>query len=226
VLLLLKAADEPVDRESARVESQKHSLKRLHNTPMTDAARNDGNSESGPVTVVIRRRIKSGFAQAYEALEKEISTDAAAHAGYLGSTFLRPEGASDRDFVTIVRFDSYASMMQWEQSAAGKALIDRADAISETPADIRRSAGLSLWFAPRHPTSPSRWKMVLLLTVSIFIMAEIMTPLLDPALRFLPQPLALFISLGTQIALLTYFVLPWLTALPEKWLYVVPKSKE
>jgi hypothetical protein len=103
---------------------------------MNDAARNGGNSESGPVTVVIRRRIKSGFAQAYEALEKEISTDAAAHAGYLGSTFLRPEGGSDQDFVTIVRFDSYGSMMQWENSAAGKALIDRADAMSETPAEF------------------------------------------------------------------------------------------
>ena len=76
---------------------------------MTDTARNDGNSESGPVTVVIRRRIKSGFGQAYEALEKEISSDAASCVGYLGSTFLRPEGGSDRDFVTIVRFDSYES---------------------------------------------------------------------------------------------------------------------
>ncbi|MGD0171258.1 MAG: antibiotic biosynthesis monooxygenase [Halobacteriota archaeon] len=192
---------------------------------MTDAARNKWNSESGPVTVVIRRRIKSGFAQAYEALEKEISTDAAAQAGYLGSTFLRPEGGTDRDFVTIVRFDSYESMMQWEHSAAGKALIDRADAMSETPANIRRSAGLSFWFTSRHPSSPSRWKMVLLLTVSIFILAEIMTPLLNPALGLLPQPLALFISLGIQIALLTYFVLPWLTTLLAKWLYDVPQSK-
>ncbi|MGB9213164.1 MAG: hypothetical protein WCB91_09775 [Halobacteriota archaeon] len=53
--------------------------------------------------------------------------------------------------------------------------------------------------------------MVLLLTVSIFIMAEIITPLLNLALGLLPQPLALFISLGIQVALLTYFVLPWLT---------------
>ena len=193
---------------------------------MTDATRNDGNSESGPVTVVIRRRIKSGFAQAYEALEKEISTDAAAQPGYLGSTFLRPEGGTDRDFVTIVRFDSYESMIQWEHSAAGKALIDRADAMSETPANIRRSAGLSLWFTPRHPTSPSRWKMVLVLTVSIFILAEIITPLLNPGLGLLPQPLALLISLGIQVALLTYFVLPWLTTLLAKWLYDVPESKE
>ena len=193
---------------------------------MTDATRNDGNSESGPVTVVIRRRIKSGFAQAYEALEKEISTDAAAQEGYLGSTFLRPEGGTDRDFVTIVRFDSYESMIQWEHSAAGKALIDRADAMSETPANIRRSAGLSLWFTPRHPTSPSRWKMVLVLTVSIFILAEIITPLLNPGLGLLPQPLALLISLGIQVALLTYFVLPWLTTLLAKWLYNVPESKE
>ena len=74
---------------------------------MTDAERNERNSKSGPVTVVIRRRIKSGFAQAYEGLEKEISIDAAAQEGYLGSTFLRPEGGTDRDFVTIVRFDSY-----------------------------------------------------------------------------------------------------------------------
>ena len=193
---------------------------------MTDATRNDGNSESGPVTVVIRRRIKSGFAQAYEALEKEISTDAAAQPGYLGSTFLRPEGGTDRDFVTIVRFDSYESMIQWEHSAAGKALIDRADAMSETPANIRSSAGLSLWFTPRHPTSPSRWKMVLVLTVSIFILAEIITPLLNPGLGLLPQPLALLISLGIQVALLTYFVLPWLTTLLAKWLYNVPESKE
>ena len=193
---------------------------------MTDPARNEGNSESGPVTVVIRRRIKSGFAQAYDALEKEISADAAAQEGYLGSTLLRPEGGTDRDFVTIVRFDSYESMMQWEHSRAGKALIDRADAMSKTPADIRRSAGLSLWFTPRHSTSPSRWKMVLLLTVSIFILAEIMTPLLNPALSLLPQPIALFISLGIQIALLTYFVLPWLTTLLAKWLCDVPQSKE
>jgi antibiotic biosynthesis monooxygenase (ABM) superfamily enzyme len=68
--------------------------------------------------------------------------------------------------------------------------------------------------------------MVLLLTVSIFILAEIMTPLLNPALSLLPQPLALFISLGIQIALLTYFVLPWLTTLLAKWLYDVPQSKE
>jgi len=193
---------------------------------MADAVRNEENSESGPVTVVIRRRIKSGFAQAYEALEKEISTDAGTQEGYLGSTFLRPEGGTDRDFVTIVRFDSYESMMQWEHSAAGKALIDRADAMSETTADIRRSAGLSLWFIPRHSTSPSRWKMVLLLTVSIFILAEIMTPLLNPALSLLPQPVALFISLAIQIALLTYFVLPWLTTLLAKWLYDLPQSKE
>jgi hypothetical protein len=193
---------------------------------MTDAERNERNSKSGPVTVVIRRRIKSGFAQAYEALEKEISTDAAAQEGYLGSTFLRPEGGTDRDFVTIVRFDSYESMIQWEHSAAGKALIDRADAMSETPANIRRSAGLSLWFTPRHPTSPSRWKMVLVLTVSIFILAEIITPLLNPGLGLLPQPLALLISLGIQVALLTYFVLPWLTTLLAKWLYNVPESKE
>jgi len=191
---------------------------------MTDAARNDGNSESGPVTVVIRRKIKSGFAEAYEALEKEISIDAATRAGYLGSTFLRPEGGSDRDFVTIVRFNSYESMMHWENSATGKALIDRADAMSETPANIRRSAGLSLWFTPRHSRSPPRWKMVLLLTVSIFVLAEILTPLLNPALSLLPQPFALFISLGIQIALLTYFVLPWLTSLLAKWLYDVPHS--
>ncbi|MGZ4901796.1 MAG: antibiotic biosynthesis monooxygenase [Halobacteriota archaeon] len=186
---------------------------------MNDAAPNDRRSASGPVTVIIRRRIKPGFAEAYEALEREISADAAVHAGYLGSTFLRPESGTDRDFVTIVRFDSYTSMLQWEQSASGTALIDRADAMSEAPADIRRSAGLSLWFTPPHPTSPSRWKMALLLTISIFILAEVMEPLLRPAFDLLPQPLALFTSLAIQVSLLTYFVLPWLTTTLAKWLY-------
>jgi antibiotic biosynthesis monooxygenase (ABM) superfamily enzyme len=128
--------------------------------------------------------------------------------------------------VIIVRFASYENMMQWEHSATGSALINRADAMSELPATILRSAGLSLWFNPRHPASPQRWKMALLLTVSIFILAQLMAPLLDPALRLLPQPLAFFISLAIQVALLTYFVLPWLTALLAKWLYDVPRTKE
>ncbi len=195
-------------------------------TFMNDMGRRDTHSASGPVTVVIRRRIKSGCSEAYEALEREISTDAAAHAGYLGSTFLRPEGGSDRDFVTIVRFDSYASMQQWEQSPSGISLIDRADAMSEAPADIRRSAGLSLWFTPSHTQSPPRWKMVLLLTVSIFILAEITTPLLNPALGSLPQPLVLFISLGIQVSLLTYVILPWLTSVLATWLYASPPSEK
>jgi antibiotic biosynthesis monooxygenase (ABM) superfamily enzyme len=42
----------------------------------------------------------------------------------------------------------------------------------------------------------------------------------------LPQPLAFFISLAIQVALLTYFVLPWLTALLAKWLYDVPRAEE
>ena len=193
---------------------------------MNDKAKTSGHTDSGPVTVIIRRRIKRGFAKTYEQLEKEISADAGAHAGYLGSTFLRPEGGGERDFVTIVRFASYKNMIQWEHSTTGSALINRADAMSEIPPTIRRTAGLSLWFDPRHPASPQRWKMVLLLTVSIFVLAELLTPLLDPALRLLPQPLAFFISLAIQVALLTYFVLPWLTASLAKWLYDVPRPEE
>ena len=193
---------------------------------MNDLTNTSARADSGPVTVVIRRRIKRGFANAYEQLEKEISADAAAYSGYLGSTFLRPEGGGDRDFVTIVRFASYESMMHWEHSTTGSALINRADAMSELPATIRRSTGLSLWVNPRHPASPQRWKMVLILTVSIFILAQLLTPLLSPALSLLPQPLAFFISLAMQVALLTYFVLPWLTALLAKWLYEVPQTEE
>jgi uncharacterized protein len=193
---------------------------------MNDLTNTSARADSGPVTVVIRRRIKRGFANAYEQLEKEISADAAAYPGYLGSTFLRPEGGGDRDFVTIVRFASYESMMHWEHSTTGSALINRADAMSELPATIRRSTGLSLWFNPRHPASPQRWKMVLILTVSIFILAQLLTPLLSPALSLLPQPLAFFISLAIQVALLTYFVLPWLTALLAKWLYEGPQTEE
>jgi antibiotic biosynthesis monooxygenase (ABM) superfamily enzyme len=174
---------------------------------MNGTTKTNDRADSGPVTVVIRRRIKRGFAKAYEQLEKEISADASAFPGYLGCTFLRPERDDDRDFVTI-------------------ALIDRADAMSELPATIRRTTGLSLWFNPRHPASPQRWKMVLVLTVSIFILAQLITPLLNPALRLLPQPLAFFISLVIQVALLTYFVLPWLTAILAKWLYDVPRAEE
>ena len=62
--------------------------------------------------------------------------------GYLGSTFLRPEGGGDRDFVTIVRFASYENMMQWEHSTTGSALINRADAMSELPGHDQSIRGI------------------------------------------------------------------------------------
>jgi uncharacterized protein len=193
---------------------------------MSDLTKTGRKADSGPVTVVIKRRIKPGFAKAYERLEKEISADAATYPGYLGSTFLRPERDGDRDFVTIVRFASYESMMHWEHSTTGTALINRADTMSEIPATINRTAGLSLWFLPRNPASPQRWKMILLLTCGIFVVAQVVSPLLDPALRFLPQPLAFFISLIIQVSVLTYVVLPWLTAVLGKWLYTTRRSED
>ena len=72
--------------------------------------------QEGPVTVTVSRRVKPGREAGYEAWLKHISGVAGRFPGHMGVNVIRPDGVRHKDYVTIVRFDSYRHLRHWEES--------------------------------------------------------------------------------------------------------------
>src|SRR5262249_21768951 len=119
---------------------------------------------TGPVTLVLRRHVKAGREAEYEMWLAGLQEASRGVAGYLGVSTIRPaEGNVAREFVTIVRFDSYHNLRAWEESELRRQWNARlpVDAV-DGDVDIRRLEGLEFWFqAPgaAAPVSPSAHKM-------------------------------------------------------------------
>jgi len=72
---------------------------------------------AGPVTLVLRRSVKARHEAEYETWLTGLQDASRGATGYLGVTTIRPaEGNREREFVTIVRFDSYQNLRAWEES--------------------------------------------------------------------------------------------------------------
>jgi antibiotic biosynthesis monooxygenase (ABM) superfamily enzyme len=69
-------------------------------------------------------------------------------AGYCGVETIRPDdGAAVRQYVSIVRFDSYEHLHAWEQSGLREAWLARLPSgVVEAEAEVARLEGLEFWF--------------------------------------------------------------------------------
>jgi antibiotic biosynthesis monooxygenase (ABM) superfamily enzyme len=177
---------------------------------------------SGPVTAVFSRRIKPGQAEVFEQWLREITARAAIMPGYLGATVLRPTDPAHPEYVTILRFASYAELAAWEQDPERAALMRRAEAIAADPLQAARSLGMELWFTPSGPPPakpPAKWKMALVLSLAIYLLAETVPRVLAPVLGMLPGPIATFLVVGVNVSLVVWLVIPQVTRRLAKWLF-------
>jgi antibiotic biosynthesis monooxygenase (ABM) superfamily enzyme len=177
-------------------------------------------AHTGPVTVSYGRRIRLDREAAFEAWLREVSTALAENPGYLGATILRPPpGSPSRDFVTILRFASFADQRHWETSARRAELLARSRAMDETDIDERHDEGMEYWFTPAGPAAPARWKMVLLLGLTISVLSQILLHLVDPLLPGVPTIVLQIAGVFIQVALITYLIMSRLTRILRFWLF-------
>lgn len=181
---------------------------------------------TGPVTVVISRRVRPGCEAAYELWLEEVLEEINHFPGYLGTNILRPNGSNQPEFVAIMRFDSYANLSRWEQSNTRRNWLRRAEAIADDAHPPRRLDGLEFWFTPATldtPEAPSRSRMAFLVIAILFCLGTWVNPVLRSLMRPLPAPVQLLALATFQVVLLMYCVMPWLTRNLTQWLF--PKTK-
>ena len=182
----------------------------------------DNYDDEEPVTVVFSRRIKPGREPDFENWLRGIIQEASAFPGYLGQNVIRPIDQNQPEYVMILRFDSYANLRRWEESPIRQRWLKLANKIADSDTKIQKTPGLEFWFTPPKrtaPAAPPRYKMVIVLTVVIFSLSILLSPALASLLRSLPPLLRQLLTIGIQVSLITYFIMPFLTRLLSRWLF-------
>lgn len=184
---------------------------------MSEAA--DSVATSGPVTVMVARRVHPGKEIEFEDWAEELTRAASEFPGFLGAGLLRPGHVGD-DWHVVYRFDAPTSLADWENSPTRTKLLANGEQVMST-ANVHRVSGLETWFElpGRTAPAPPRWKMFVVSAAVIFVLQLCLSVVLPPAstgVWLIPR--IAVIVIGTT-ALMTWLVQPRIARLLEGWLY-------
>ena len=185
---------------------------------MEESEKNDNQ----PVTVIVSRKIVSGREQEYEEWISGMSKVAGGYPGHLGVNILRPSDATKGEYVTIYRFDSYKHACAWERSAERSEWIEKVKPLVVGEASRKKVTGLEFWFdLPSIPVTmvPTKHKMALVLFVIVYSLVLLFSTLLAPLIGPWPLWAKLLVVIPIQVLLMTYIVMPRVTAILRNWLY-------
>lgn len=186
-----------------------------------ERARTDGtDGAGGPLTVIATRKVRPGHEEAYEAWLAEIHGETRGFPGYLGAHVVRPAPGAEREYTSIVRFESLAALRAWEESDTRRAWLARLPQNAvEGDAQLTRREGMALWITPHAPAAPPRWRMAVVVILVVYSLIL----LLSPIVGFLAAPLPflgrLFLTVTIEVFLMTYVIMPRVTRLLEGWLF-------
>jgi uncharacterized protein len=177
-----------------------------------------------PVTVVISRLVRPGLEREYEAWIHEAAQLLAGVEGAEGFTVLPPgQHHSGPEYVLVLRFRDYASMVRWKRSDARRDWIARLPELTVDTGAWQEQSGLETWFTlPRQvqPTGPPpRWKQAILTTVGLVPLLVLFDVLLRPVMGGLPAYVRIPLTTPVVVAAMAWLVMPALTKLSYAWLY-------
>jgi antibiotic biosynthesis monooxygenase (ABM) superfamily enzyme len=178
-----------------------------------------------PVTVSIARRVRPGKEQAYESWVRQIIAAVSHYPGHLGVAVLRPVPGGQTDYVLVDRFDSLQHQQDWEQSAERAGFLQHLADLTEGEERIQKVSGLEFWFSlPEVPAEavPHRHKMTLVITLAVFLLGMTLNGLFGDVLQQLPLAARVAVLSIVQVVVLSYLLMPRLTALLKHWLYHTP----
>lgn len=182
---------------------------------------NESNLSRG-VTVVVTRRPKPGCEAPFEEYIKGITHCAMQHPGHLGVNVFKPQSPAG-EYRIIFKFDSQENLDRWESSEARNKWRKVAEEVSE-PHTIEVLSGLEAWLVlpgeeQPAPTHPPKYKMALVVWMSIYTLVITLSHLFGFLLNPLPFELRILILTCCVVILMTYLVVPFLTKLLRPWLF-------
>lgn len=178
----------------------------------------------GPVTVVVRRRVKPGHEAAYEAWLERLVAGARALPGFTGNEVKR----AGSEYTSVFRYDSLEHLRTFEESdLRRRALAEVAEHV-EGDAIWQELTGLELWFSAPAGTvvpQPDRFRMALVMIAVVYGLVLSIGSLVALVLGDTPMPLRLLVTITIEVFLMTYLIMPRLTRALARWIYPATKDK-
>lgn len=174
------------------------------------------------VTVVVTRRVKSGYESQYENWLKRLLEEAKSMKGYTGAAVQKPAPGTTQ-YTNIFRFDSIENLRKFEESEIRARYLREVVDYVEADAIWKKFSGLEFWFSPPTGTivpQPSRFRMALVMMVVVYGLVISIRQLVSAVVGdVIPYYLRLFITISIEIFLMTFILMPRLTKLLAKWIY-------
>jgi uncharacterized protein len=179
-----------------------------------------------PATVDILQRVKPSCEAAFEVVLADLIEAAKGFEGHLGVNVFRPSDRANPEYRIVFKFDRISHLKQWETSAIRQKLLKRANRLTVGSSQVSIFTGLETWFTlPQQPgvPPPSRYKMMVISGITIYVLISLINLLILPLLNPLPAFLRTFVVTLLMVAIMTYIAMPRMTKIFAGWLY--PKSK-
>src|ERR687895_4816 len=174
------------------------------------------------VTVVVSRRVKSGYESQYENWLKRLLEEAKSMKGYMGAAVQKPAPGTT-EYTSVFRFDSVENLRKFEESEIRTRYLREVVDYVEADAIWKKFSGLEFWFSPPTGTivpQPSRFRMALVLIVVVYGLVISIGKLVSTLVGdIILSYVRLFITISIEIFLMTFILMPHLTKLLAKWIY-------
>ena len=174
------------------------------------------------VTVVVTRRVKSGYESQYENWLKRLLEEAKSMKGYMGVAVQKPAPGTT-EYTSVFRFDSVENLRKFEESEIRTRYLREVVDYVEADAIWRKFSGLEFWFSPPRGTivpQPSRFRMALVMILVVYGLVISIGQLVSTVVGdIIPSYVRLFVTISIEIFLMTFVLMPRLTKLLAKWIY-------
>ena len=180
------------------------------------------------LTVIIRRTAQPGKEKQLEEWFSGISKVAHTFPGHMGETIIRPTNKANREYVIILRFDSFENLDAWQNSPERAVWLEKVNDITVGEADIKTVPGMEYWFElPECPAAnaPPKWKMALVIFVVLTPLVILIGSISSTFFSGIHFHLRQIVSILTTVILMTWIVMPLVTKLLAPWLYKVKTKK-
>lgn len=180
---------------------------------------------TAPVTVVVRRRVKSGAEPAFEAAMREFIQFALAFPGNRGIDVLRPSPGGTREYTVVDHFADAAARRAFKASPDYQQWMRLLRELTEAEPYIEEQGGLGGWFTPPstlRPSAPRRLKMAVVTFVGVYPLTSTLPPLMEWLLPAWHPLLVNVVVTGLIVAGLTWVIMPLLTRVLRHWLFGAP----
>ena len=175
------------------------------------------------VTVVVTRRVKSGYELQYENWLKRLLEEAKSMKGYIGAVVQKPAPGT-AEYTSVFRFDNVENLRKFEESEIRTRYLREVVDYVEADAIWKKFSGLEFWFSPPSGTlvpQPSRLRMALVMIVVVYGLVISIGQLVAMLVGdVIPSYVRLFITISIEIFLMTFILMPRLTKLLAKWIYL------